>query len=98
MSQATGLLFRPEIAVPVTVTARGEKWSLEELKLIIAGYIEVVPVEFKGHPYLLIVNEDGKRDLRFNGMATELFRGRHLGIASDWVAGNALLVERGTVE
>jgi hypothetical protein len=96
MSQATGLLFRPEIAVPVTVTARGEKWSLEELKLIIAGYIEVVPVEFKGHPYLLIVNEDGKRDLRFNGMATVAFQGSLQ--PYDWIAGNALLVERGTVE
>jgi len=92
---ATGWLFRPGEALPLQVTAQGARFSLAELRTIVGGHIEAVPVRYAGRWSYLIVNDRGKLEgLRFNQAATEAFSEF---LAGDWIAGHALVVERGAL-
>lgn len=71
----------------ILISPRNNKeWSLEELKSIVGGYIEICDTVDDGY---LVINEDGKLlDLDLNCKATALYKyGRN-----DYIVGDALYI------
>ena len=64
----------------------GKDFTLEELKSIVSGYIEVICL---GDEYM-VINEEGKNlRLAYNERATSIFRSYMRG--SDYIVGDALV-------
>lgn len=68
--------------------ANGTDFSLEELQGFVGGYIEIINVTKN---VIMVVNEDGKRGLEPNGMATVLAKAHGAIFPNDYIAGNALM-------
>lgn len=70
----------------------GTDFTLEELHAIVGGWIEVLYVG----PYLMVLNEDGKRDKARNPAATNLVL-TSLRV-DDWISGDVLWCPRSMVK
>jgi hypothetical protein len=67
----------------------GPEFSLEELKRIVGGFVEILQLEEPGK--LLIINEEGDiENLPFNGLATEMYK-------HDRIVGDAVVVDRSEI-
>ena len=80
-------------AVKKVHPANGKTFSLEELKKIVNGYIEIVHLSARS---LLVVNEEGKlHNLPYNPTATSIML---LYGHRDTIVGNALLVNNTEID
>lgn len=82
------ILFEANGRVQGVFPANGTDFSLEELQGFVGGYIEIIDVTEK---VIMVVNEDGKRGLEPNGMATVLAKAHGAIFPHDYIAGNALM-------
>lgn len=65
----------------------GSDFSLEELKEIVRGYIEILPLD---DDEIMVLNEDGKcKNLAINAMAT--YRLQVAGYHGDYIVGDVLI-------
>ena len=81
-------ILRANGAVEETAPKNGRDFSLEELKNIVGGYIEIVPLE-SGE--IMIVNEEGKLyHLPVNMQATHLY-------GYEIIVGDVLVCDKGQV-
>lgn len=72
----------------------GNDFSLDELRAIVEGYIEVVSLN---NGFILVLNEEGKlQGLPFNEVATNVLV-RYRG-AGDYIVGTALLCRKEEVK
>lgn len=68
--------------------ANGEKFTLEELQMIVGGYIEIVHLTDKT---LMVLDEEGKlKGKKMNLYATGLFR--RLKQVQDYIVGDVMIV------
>lgn len=71
--------------------AKGKYFSLEEMQIIVGGYIEVVRIS---NNEIMIVNEEGKLDnLPINKKATEI-----ASIPGDVIVGDVLVCNRNQMD
>lgn len=69
----------------------GERFTLEEMQELVAGYIEIVHI---GESQILVVNEMGKLyNLDLNDQATALARNHNSISAEDYIVGDAVLMD-----
>ena len=69
-------------------------FTLEELKSVVGGYIEIVPLE---EGYSMVINEEGKLlDLPINVIATRVYRTSRN--ADDFIVGNVLICSNKEIE
>lgn len=72
--------------------ANGSDFTLAELQAIVDGYIEIL---YFGD-WLMVLNEDGKRDKKHNVAATRLALANLQ--MDDWIAGDVLFCPRSMVK
>ena len=82
------ILFETTGRVQGVFPANGTDFSLEELQGFVGGWIEIINVT---DDVIMVVNEDGKRGLEPNGMATVLAKAHGAIFLNDYIAGNALM-------
>lgn len=69
-------------------------FTLEELKSVVGGYIEIVPLT---EDYLMVINEEGKLlDLPINVVATRVYRASRN--TEDFIVGNVLICSNKEIE
>lgn len=69
-------------------------FTLEELKSVVGGYIEIVPFELG---YSMVVNEEGKLlNLPINVIATKIYRASRN--TDDFIVGNVLICNNKEIE
>jgi hypothetical protein len=72
--------------------ANGKDFSLEELNVIVGGYIEILHIEDK----LLVCNEEGKlQNLQYNTTATSLINAAGI---KDYIVGNVLFCDKDKIK
>ena len=81
------IIFKTNGEIIKTSPKNGTYYTLEELKEIVGGYIEIVRLK---ENRFMIVNEDGKlNNLPYNKKATGLFRLRNN--TDDFIVGDTLV-------
>lgn len=74
----------------------GDKFTLKELQYYVGGYIELVRLNDN---QFLIINEEGKlHNLPINKKATDLARAAHCIFASDYIVGDAIIIEQNLLD
>jgi hypothetical protein len=69
-------------------------FTLEELKSVVGGYIEIVPLT---EDYLMVINEEGKLlNLPINVIATRVYRASRN--TDDFIVGNVLICSNKEIE
>lgn len=69
-------------------------FTLEELKSVVGGYIEIVPLD---EDYLMVINEEGKLlNLPINEGATRYYRKSRN--TDDFIVGNVLICSNKEIE
>lgn len=83
-----GLLITPDASVTEFVPANGREFTLEELQKGVEGFIEII---YLTENTIMVVNEDGKRRLNQNMIATVIAKGFNAIFQHDYIAGNAVM-------
>ena len=86
----TDIICKTNGAVIETSPKNGTNYTLEELKEIVGGYIEIVRLNKNE---IMVVNEDGKlNNLPYNDNATVLYRANFRN-TTDFIVGDALVCD-----
>ena len=74
----------------------GNRFTLKELQYYVGGYIELVHLNDN---QFLVINEEGKlHNLPFNKKATDLAHAAHCIFASDYIVGDAVIIEHNQLD
>lgn len=74
----------------------GNRFTLKELQYYVGGYIELVHLNDN---QFLVINEEGKlHNLPFNKKATYLAHAAHCIFASDYIVGDAVIIEQNQLD
>lgn len=86
------VIFMASGSIKIVDPANGKDFSLEELKEIVDGYIEILHIGDK----LLVCNEEGKlQNLQYNATATRLINAAGI---KDYIVGNALFCDKDKIK
>ena len=83
-----GLLITTDASVTEFVPANGRYFTLEELQKGVEGFIEII---YLTENTIMVVNEDGKRRLNHNMIATVIAKVFNAIFPHDYIAGNAVM-------
>ena len=93
-----GKIYKTDGKVIATEPKNGKDYKLQELKDVVGGYIEIVPL---CGGYIMVVNEEGKiHHLPYNQNATTILRrmAMHDGFRNDYICGDVLVCEKNQVQ
>ena len=89
------IFFKTDSPKGVEVSPKnGTDFTLDELKDIVGGYIEILPL---GKKYLMVVNDEGKlQGLPINHAATSVLCNVYR--TNDYIVGNALICKTSEIK
>ena len=90
-----GLLITTDASVTEFVPANGRDFTLEELQKGVEGFIEII---YLTENTIMVVNEDGKRRLNQNMIATVIAKWFNAIFQQDYIAGNAVMCQSDMVK
>ena len=89
------LLITTDASVTEFVPANGRDFTLEELQKGVEGFIEII---YLTENTIMVVNEDGKRRLNQNMIATVIAKWFNAIFQQDYIAGNAVMCQSDMVK
>jgi hypothetical protein len=88
------LVIKTDGIIDALLPKNNKVFTLEELKSVVGGYIEIVPI---GKSTFMVVNEEGKLlNLPINEGATRVYRASRN--TDDFIVGNVLICSNKEIE